>query len=322
MSDILSQDEVDALLKAVDEGGIPPGGGGGGRGGVRTIDLTNLEGSVESRLPGLRPIIDRLARGVRVSLGAIFGQLPNVSPRPAQLIRFGAIAEGLPQPVSLQLFTLAPLRGQGLVIIPPPLVGALLQVFFGGNASRATPIAPRELSAIEQRVLERVGARVLSDLGEAWAPVERLRCAALRSEASARFAAIAAAQDLVLRLDVAVELDGCPDGMLTVCIPNASLDPIRERLQRAARAGDEAPDATWGERLRAAVIGARVEVVAELGSHRLTLRQALALRAGDLVSLGTGREGPVVVRVAGRSRFLGVPGVAGGHNAVRVTAII
>jgi flagellar motor switch protein FliM len=105
-------------------------------------------------------------------------------------------------------------------------------------------------------------------------------------------------------------------------IPNAALDPVRDRLQRPARGADDPPDATWGERLRTALAGAPVEVTAELGSHRMTLREALRLRTGDLIPLGTGRDGPVLVRVAGRPRFLAAPGVAAGRNAVRVTSTI
>jgi len=74
--------------------------------------------------------------------------------------------------------------------------------------------------------------------------------------------------------------------------------------------------------LRAALADAECEVSADLGSHLMSLREVLALKTGDLIPLRTGREGPVVVRVAGRARFLGAPGVASGSNAVRVTGRI
>src|SRR5262245_41709406 len=324
MGDILSQDEVDALLRAVEDGGVPTGGAAGGRGptSVRTIDLTNLECSVEARLPGLRPLADRLARAMRTSLATCFGQIPQVAPRAVQLIKFGLFVERLPTPVSLQLFRLAPLRGQGMLVVSPALVGALLQVFFGGDPRRKSPPPTRQFSAIEQRVLERLARRLLGDLRDAFAMVADLECAFVRAETNPRFAATAAPHDMVLVLELGVQVEGCEDGSLTVCMPIASLDPVRARLQSAGEVAEEAPDAAWSERLRAALAQAKVEVTAELGTRRLSMREVLALRVGDVISLGTGREGPVVVRVEGRARFVGAPGVSGGQNAVRVTATV
>ena len=131
-------------------------------------------------------------------------------------------------------------------------------------------------------------------------------------------------QDLVVRLDVDVVLDAREDGRLSLCFPNAALDPVRARLRRVQANGDEsgAAEPSWAERLRAALADAECEVSAELGSHLMSLRDVLALKTGDLIPLRTGREGPIVVRVAGRARFLGAPGVAGGSNAVRVTGRI
>ena len=79
MSDILSQDEVNALLKGVADGAIPAGSdGSGGRGGVRTLDLANQEVTLRGRLPGLERVADRLARNLRRTLATLFGQMPEV----------------------------------------------------------------------------------------------------------------------------------------------------------------------------------------------------------------------------------------------------
>src|SRR5437867_5484433 len=214
MGGILSQDEVDALLKAVEDGGVPTGGTAAGRGpaSVRALDLTNLAWSVETRRPGLRPLAERLARAVRTSLGTFFGQIPQVASRGIQLVKFGAFVERLPTPVSLQLFRLVPLRGQGMLVVSPALVGALLQVFFGGNPSRKSPPPTRQFSAIELRVLERLARRLLQDLRDAWSPVADLDCAFVRAETNPRFAAIAAPHDLVLVLELGIQVEGCEDG--------------------------------------------------------------------------------------------------------------
>jgi flagellar motor switch protein FliM len=324
MAEILSQDEVNALLQAVDDGDLPAGAGATGEGprAVRTIDLTNLPWTVEGRLPGLKPVVDRFARGLRTSLATFVGQLPNVTVRATHIVKYTAVLERLPQPAGLQIFRMAPLRGHGMLVVSPSLLASLLQVFFGGSPNRRTPLPAREFSPIELRVIERLGTRVLAELREAWVGVETLDVSPVRIETNPRFAAIAGAQDPVLVSEFGVEFEGCDDGSLAVYLPNAMLDPLRGRLQVTANADEAPPDAAWSERLRGALAEATVEISAELGSHRMTMREVLGLAVGDVVSLGTGREGPVLVRVAGRPRFQAAPGVAGGHNAVRVTGTL
>ena len=325
MSDILSQDEVNALLRGVADGAVPAGDEPSGvRGGVRTLDLTNQEVTLRGRLPGLERVADRFARNLRRALAALFGQMPEVRVSALELERLGTFTSRLPQPISLQLFRLAPLRGQGMLVVHPALAAGLLEALFGGSAARPTPLAARDFSAIEQRVLERLGAQVLRAFAEAWRPVEAVECSFVRSETNPQYATIVGTQDLVVRLDVDVVLDAREDGRLSLCFPNAALDPVRARLRRVQANGEEsgAAEPSWAERLRAALADAECEVSAELGSHLMSLRDVLALKTGDLIPLRTGREGPIVVRVAGRARFLGAPGVAGGSNAVRVTGRI
>jgi flagellar motor switch protein FliM len=322
MSDILSQDEVQALLKGIAEGRVSGAGAdAAARGAVQAIDLTNQERVLRS-VPGLELVVERFARALRGSLAAFFGQLPAVAVGTLEQVRFGRVLERLAPPASLQLFKLTPLRGTGMLVVTPPLVGALVQTFFGGSPGRGGAAPARELSAIELRVVERLGARVLQDLRAAWEPIAPVACTFLRSETNARFASIVPADDVVLLLELTVAVEGVADGGLAVCIPNAALDPIRARLQQAAVGERDAQDGSWRDRLRAALAATEVEVSVELGSRRLPLRAVLGLHAGEVVPVGTGREGPVVVRVAGRPRFVGAPGVAGGHNAVRITATI
>jgi flagellar motor switch protein FliM len=319
MSQILSPDEVNALLKGVADGEIAAGGAASAPRGVRVLDLTSQERSLRGRLPGLDLVLDRFVRALRPSLGAFFGRIPAVAVTGVELVKLARVTERLTQPVCLQLFRLTPLRGQGVVVLRGPLVGTLLQVFFGGSLARIAPIGERELSSIEQRVLERFGARVLADLREAWRPVGVLELALVRSETNPAFAAITGPQDLVLQLDVQITAEGAEDGTLSICIPNGALDPVRHRL--AARPGEEAeaPAAVWSDRMRALIADAELELSAELGTRRMRVREVLALAPGDVIPLGTGRDGPVLVRVEGRPRFVGAPGMSGGSNAVRVT---
>ncbi len=326
MSDVLSQDEVDALLKAVGDGAVSAPGvadvAAAGRGGVHGIDLTNQERSLHGRLPGLEVVLGRLVRDLRSSLATFFGQVPNVAVLTCELVKFGGFMERQQQPVGLQFFRLTPLRGQGMLVLRAPLLAAVLQVMFGGTLGRKAPAATREFSPIEQKVLERIGTVVLNDLREAWRAVAPLECAYLRTETNPLFATICGTQELVLHVELGLTIEGLDDLRLSVCLPNGSLDPIRAalgRTQEVESSGGGEQDAGWHGRLRTALAEAPVELSVELGTREMTMRDVLALAVGDLVGFATGREGPVLIRVAGQPHFLGAPGISGSNNAVRVT---
>ncbi len=326
MSEILSQDEVNALLAGVQTGAVATGGDGapaeGGQPGVRGLDLTSQERSLRGRWPGLELIVDRYVRGMRAALSNFFASLPTVSVHACELIKFEGIQKNFPAPVSLQLFRLQPLRGQGMLIINPAIVSALMQVSFGGLSTRTATISAREFSPIEQRLIDRLTLAVLRELGEAWRPIEALELKLARTETNPMFLSLAG-QELMLQLSLRVEVEGLEDLHLAVCLPNAALDPIRQKLQSSGKGErDEsvAPQPGWGDLMRAVVAEAQLELSAELGSCRMQMKDVLSMKAGDVIHLGTSREGPVLVRVEGRPRFLGAPGVSRSSNAVRITA--
>ena len=320
MSQLLSKDEVDALLKGVADGGIGTTPEAGTPAKVVALDLTNRERSVRGRWPGLEVVLDRLARTLRTSLGTLLGRAPTVNVEGVELLRFAAVRERLPKPTVLQVFRMTPLRGQGFLAPSPGLVGLVLEVFLGGHAGRRTPLAERELSAIETRVLERLARRVLHDLGDAWRAVSAVGFDLVRTEQNPARVTIVSPQELVLEIDVAITPEGGESATLALCVPNASLDPVRAALESAPGSERTPPATVWGERLRALLDDTDVEVSAELGRARLRMNEMLALRTGDLLTLGTGRDGPVLVRVEGRPLFIGAPGVAGSSNAVRITS--
>jgi flagellar motor switch protein FliM len=323
MSEILSQDEVDALLKAVSDGSVSaPAAHAGEGGGIRSLDLTNRERTLKGRLPGLEAVLERLGRDLRSSLAPLLGQVPVISLEAVELVKFETARERCPQPVALALFRLAPLRGHGLLALKPETIAALLHTVCGGAAGRPTAPPTREYTPIELRLIERLATRVLADLREAWRVLAHVDFGLTRIETNPLFATIAEPQDLVLHVELRMTVEGFGDGGLSIYVPNASLDPVRAALA-AARSGDDAatggPDVAWLERLRARLADVPVQVAVELGTQRVALSRVLALKVGDLVTLDTGREGPVVVRVAGRPHFVGAPGVSSGNNAVRVT---
>jgi flagellar motor switch protein FliM len=317
MREILTPDEIAALTAAFATDVAPPTVPAGT---VRPFELASPERPLEGRAPGLELVLGRFARGVRGVLAASFGDTPGVTAATVGLVRFARLAPSLAETAGLVRFRMPPLRGQGVLTIPPSLVAALLQVSCGGTVREVAALPPREPSAVELRLIERLAVRVLAELVAAWEPIAHLDCSLVRVETTPLFAAIAAPDELVVHADLAILIPGLAPSTVTLVVPNASLDPIRPQLERV-RPSDagSAFDGTWASELREQLLDVPVDVAVELGAARLALRRVLDLAVGDLVSLDVGRDGPSIVRVAGGARFYGVPGVQGGNNAVRIT---
>jgi flagellar motor switch protein FliM len=317
MREILTPDEIAALTAAFATD-APPASFPAGT--VRPLELASQERPLEGRAPGLELVLGRFARGIRSVLAASFGDTPGVTTATIGLVRFARLAPRLADTAGLVRFRMPPLRGQGVLTIPSSLVAALLQVSCGGTAREVAALPPREPSAVELRLIERLAVRVLAELVAAWEPIARLDCSLVRVETTPLFAAIAASDELVVHADLAIVIPGLAPSTVTLVVPNASLDPIRGQLERVQPAdAGAALDGEWASRLRERLLDVPVDVTVELGSARLALRRVLDLAVGDLVSLEVGRDGPAVVRVAGGARFHGAPGIQGGNNAVRIT---
>jgi len=318
MPELLTPDEIAALTAAFADAPPterPP------MGAVRTIDLANQERSLEGRLPGLDLVLERFARGVRGVLATCFGDVPSVRTASVGLVRFSRLGPRFAEPAGLVRFRLAPLRGQGIITIPAPLVAMMLQISCGGAAGQAATLPTREFTPVELRLIERLAVRVLAALRAAWEPITPLDGSLVQVETMPLFAAVAAPDELVVHTEITVVVSGLSPITLVLVLPNAALDPIRGRLQTARTIDDgrnPSSDAAWTTALEARLAEVPAEVTVELGAARIPVSRLLELAVGDLLTLDAGREGPVIVRVAGKPRFYGAPGIRNGNNAVRV----
>ena len=172
MREILTPDEIAALTAAFATDVAPPTVPAGT---VRPFELASPERPLEGRAPGLELVLGRFARGVRGVLAASFGDTPGVTAATVGLVRFARLAPSLAETAGLVRFRMPPLRGQGVLTIPPSLVAALLQVSCGGTVREVAALPPREPSAVELRLIERLAVRVLAEHHPTGYPEPELR---------------------------------------------------------------------------------------------------------------------------------------------------
>ncbi|MDO8419464.1 MAG: flagellar motor switch protein FliM [Rubrivivax sp.] len=284
MSQVLSQDEVDALLQGItgedpeaEEEQVPAGG-------AREYKLASQERIVRGRMPALEIVMERFARNIRVGLLAFLQKNVEVSIGGIEVKKYSAFLRELIVPTNFNIVGVRPLRGSGLVVCEPPLVFAVIDALFGGSGKYPVRIEGRDFSPTEQRIITRLVEVVTTEYGKAWAGVYPLELVYQRSEMQPQFANIATPGELVVACSVTLEI-GEATGTIHICIPYATLEPIRDVLHGTVQGDAGEPDQRWVDLMKTQLQSAEVELVAELAHAPATVEQLMAFQPGDFIEL-------------------------------------
>ena len=322
MSEVLSQGEVDALLRGVGDGEVETEADQPEEvSGVTPYDLTSQEKIIRGRLPTLDIINQMFSRLFRNTFSGMLRKAVDVSTVSTDTIKFGEFLRSLPVPSSLHIFRMEPLRGHGLMVVESKLVFAIVDTFFGGTGAQEAKITGRDFSAIEIRMTKNVVLSALEDLEKAWKPVHAVSTNYVRSEVNPQFAAIVPPTDIVLVILFDIELENV-SGSITICLPYAAIEPIIPKLKAQFQSEEMEVDQVWVRRLRTELLQTEVEMVAELGTTEITPERLLEFKIGDTIMLGNDVTDPLVVKVEGIPKFKGFPGVSRGTKAIQVTNVI
>ena len=306
MQDLLSQEEIDALLHGVDDGEVEtePDGEPGE---ARSYDLTSQDRIVRGRMPTLEMINERFARYTRISLFNLLRRSADVAVGGIQIQKFGEYVHTLYVPTSLNMVKLRPLRGTGLVILDAKLVFKLVDNFFGGDGRHAK-IEGREFTPTELRVVEMVLQQAFTDLKEAWKTIMPIEFEFVNSEVNPSMANIVSPSEVVVVSTFHVELDG-GGGDMHITLPYAMIEPIRETLDAGMQSDVDDIDERWVRSLREDVVGAAVAINGTVAEKEISLRDIMALEPGDVIPVDlpdklvlTANGVPVLYARLGQSR--------------------
>ena len=322
MSEVLSQGEVDALLRGVGDGEIETEKDEAPEevSGVVAYDLTSQEKIIRGRLPSLDIINQMFSRLFKNTFSTLMRKSVNVSTISTDTIKFGDFLRSLPVPSSMHIFRMEPLRGHGLVIVESKVVYAVVDTFFGGSGAEAV-ITDRDFSAIEIRMTKTVILSVLHDLEEAWRPVHTVTTNFVRSEVNPQFAAIVPPTDIVLVILFEIEMENI-SGTLTICLPYEAIEPVIPKLKAQFQSEKLEVDHVWVRRLRGELLSTDIEIIAELGTTEITSEDLMGFKVGDTLILGNDVTDPLILKVEGNPKFKGFPGVSRGNKAIQITEVI
>jgi flagellar motor switch protein FliM len=312
----LSQDEVDALLEGMGQNSDQ---GDENKISVKDYDIATSERIVRGRMPTMEIINERLARSLRIALFNFIRKNPDISVGPVKVQKYSEFLRNLVVPTNINMMALKPLRGSALLVCEPRLVFTVIDSIFGGNGRLQTRIEGRDFSPTEQRIIQKLVDLYSEEFKKAWAQIYPLELEYQRSEMQPQFATVATPSEFVVTTSFGIEM-GEGGGHMIICIPYATLEPIRDIIYSAVQGDQQVADSRWVTLLTQQIKSAEVEMVAEFAHATMRIEDLLSLKKGDFVEM-TLKES-IVTKVAGVPIFQCGFGVSNKRYSIQIEEIL
>ncbi|MCR9204198.1 MAG: flagellar motor switch protein FliM [Halobacteriovoraceae bacterium] len=330
MAQVLSQEEVDALLNAVNDGESDDilGGAGGDfdaeddvDDNIQTYDLTNQDRVIRGRMPILEIIYERFIRSFRVSLSNSLRKISTISMISTDLLKFGEFVNTLPIPSCMCIMRYNELRGPALLVFESKLAYAIIDSYFGGTDRPFTKIEGKEFTQIELSFMKKVMDMAISDLEEAWAPVHRIDAQYLRTEINPQFVGVVPPSDVIIATTLEVEFESA-SGTIMIVVPYSTIEPIKQKLSSSFQTDNDMADSIWTTAMNDHIMDAKTEIIVKLGEADMTVGDLVTLEGGDIIPLNQEASGEVTLAVEGVEKMRCLIGTHKGNRAIQVTKVM
>lgn len=331
MNQVLSQNEVDALLAAVSDGDVQSSDSAKTDGGgakptddrkVVAYDLTSQDRIIRGRLPQLEVIYEKFMRAFRVSLSSALRKIASITLTSTEFLKFGEFINTLPMPTCMSVLRFGNLRGSALLVIESKLAYALVDSFFGGADRPYTKIDGKDFTPIELSIVRKVVELAINDLENAWASVEKIGCSFVRTEVNPQFVGIVPPTDVVIASTFDVELENAT-GTISMVIPYATIEPIKQKLSTGFQVeSDQTDKKLWTGIIKEQLLGTLLDIKVNLGENEIQLQDLMELKVGDVIPLTQDATGELDVQIEEIKKFKGYYGNHHGTVAVQVTRVI
>jgi len=325
MNEVLSQDEIDQLLQAISSGeneadDFKPVSDTRK---IKIYDFKRPDKFSKEQLRTVSNMHETFARLTTTSLSAQLRSLVHVHVASVDQLTYEEFIRSIPTPTTLAVINMDPLKGNAVLEIDPAITFTMIDRLFGGTGATGGKVN-RDLTDIEQSVMEGIIVRILANMREAWTQVIDLRPRLGQIETNPQFAQIVPPNEMVVLITMETKI-GDEEGMMNICIPYLTIEPIVSKLSTQFWFSSVRRSSTtqYLGTLKEKLADVDMDIVAEIGSINLPIRDVLSLRIGDVVRLSNIRVGePLTLSVGSKKKFYCQPGVVGKKMAVQVISKI
>lgn len=323
MGDILSQNEIDDLLKALSTGEIDAQEIQTTKQEkkVRTHDFRRASKFAKDQIKTLNIIYDNYARLVTNFLTGYLRTLVQVDVVTVEALPYSDFSNSVSNPVILAIIDFAPLTGSIILEMEPHVAYSLVDRILGGKGSSMERI--REFTEIELAIIERIIIQILNLMREPWENVLSIRPRLDKIETNAQFAQIVAQNETVALITLSARV-GDVDGMINICIPHMVVEPIVSKLSTKFWFSNVEKEATpeMKESIENKVENTLVPVRAVLGKTSISVNDFIELQPGDVLPLDTGVNDDMEILVGNLMKFYATPGVKKNKVAVKISKVL
>ncbi len=320
MNEVLSQDEIDQLLMAISTGeseteDFKPVNDTRK---IKIYDFKRPDKFSKEQIRTVSIMHETFARLTTTALSAQLRSMAHVHVASVDQLTYEEFIRSIPTPTTLAVINMDPLKGNAILEIDPSITFSIIDRLFGGQGQAAK--VQRDLTDIEQSVMEGIIVRILANMREAWAQVIDLRPRLGQIETNPQFAQIVPPSEMVVLVTLETKI-GDEEGMMNFCIPYITIEPIISKLSSQFWFSSVRRSSTtqYLNVLKEKLSTVDMDVVAEIGSINVPIRDVLSLRTGDVVRLSNVRVGdPLVINVGNKKKFFCQPGIIGKKMAVQV----
>ncbi|MBN1275849.1 MAG: flagellar motor switch protein FliM [Deltaproteobacteria bacterium] len=315
---ILSQEEIDALLGAMAEGEVDVEAEKADTAEAKPYDLTSQSIMLREQFFALEEVNDKLAGSLHNSLSSSLQAPIDVNFVSMEMIKFSDFLRAFASPTSYNIFAMEPLIGSSLLVVESDLAFSLIDCMFGGDGKGLSQI--RDFTLIEQRMIRKFSNEVLKSMEKAWEIVNPIKTSLLKTETKSEFVHLVDPNEMVIA--IVFSINGKEfSGNIHFCISYIMLEPIKDRLSSSFLRNKDVKHA-WSSQLQALLKNTEVNLAAEVGSTMYTIRELLSLQVRDVLKLDSGPQDPITICVEGVAKYEGLPGISKGNRAVQIVTLL
>lgn len=321
MNEVLSQDEIDQLLQAISTGEseVDEFKPVTDTRRIKIYDFRRPDKFSKEQIRTVSNMHETFARLTTTSLSAQLRTLVHVHVASVDQLTYEEFIRSIPTPTTLAVINMDPLKGNAVLEIAPEITFIIIDRLFGGSGDTGGKVN-RDLTDIEQSVMEGIIVRILANMREAWTQVIDLRPRLQQIETNPQFAQIVPPSEMVILVTLEIKI-GEEAGMMNICIPYITIEPIVSKLSSSFWFSSVRRSSTtqYLGTLKEKLADVEMELVADIGSINVPIRDVLSLRTGDVIRLNTIKVGePLTLSVGSKKKFYCQPGVVGKKVAVQI----
>ncbi len=322
MSEVLSQSEIDDLLKALSTGELDVEEiKENTEVQVKNYDFARPAKFSKEHLRTLEIIFEHYGRLLYTNLPAYLRKNVQVDVRNSEAVVYSEFANALSNPVLLGIVDFAPLQGNMILELAPSLGYAIIDRLLGGTGE--TLEKKREFSEIEITIIERIITICIDLLIEPWKNVIQLEPRLERIETNSQFAQIISPSEMIAIVTLNLKI-GDVEGLMNICLPFITLEPVMDKLNTKYwySTMQEKDDKSYEETIEALIAKAKIPIKAVLGTSSISVNDFVNLQKGDIIKLNSGIEDELTIYVGNINKFKALPGSSSDNYAVRVTSVV